>query len=238
MAAVASIAERLAAVRGRIVSAARRAGRDPATVRLVAVSKGHPPDRIADAAAAGCVDIGENYVQELLRKAEALADLPLRWHLIGPLQRNKARHVVGRISLLHTLDSPELAAELEKRAAARSVTLDVLCQVNVAGEAQKSGVAPAGLLSLLDALRETPHLSVRGLTTIPPLADDPEASRPHFRTLRELRDDMARRDSALELPELSMGMSADLEVAIEEGATLVRVGTAIFGERAPKEHAA
>ena len=228
-----SVAERITTVRARIAAAAKRVGRDPASVHLVAVGKGHPPHLLAEATAAGCIDLGENYVQEMLAKMESLGPSPIRWHLIGPLQRNKVRQVVGRIALVHTLDSPELAAEIERRGAARGVVTEVLCQVNIAGETQKNGIAPEDLGRLLEAVAVL--LRVRGLMTLPPWEDDPEKVRPHFRALRRLRDEMASRFPSLDLRDLSMGMSADFEVAIEEGATWVRVGTTIFGERPPKE---
>jgi hypothetical protein len=230
-----SVAERIAFVRSRIAAAAARVGRDPASVRLIAVGKGHPASLLAEAAAAGCIDLGENYVQEMLAKMEALGPSPLRWHMIGPLQRNKVRQVVGRIALLHTLDGPELASELERRGAAQGVVTEVLCQVDIAGETQKSGVAPENLGPLLEAAAGCAHLKIRGLMTLPPFADDPEETRPHFRSLRKLRDEMADRFPALDLSDLSMGMSGDFEVAVEEGATWVRIGTTIFGERPLKE---
>jgi hypothetical protein len=229
------VGPKLSAVRERIASAARRSGRAPTDVQLVAVTKGHDAGAILAAISAGCSDVGENYVQEMLAKMEAVAKEPgaaaLRWHLIGPLQRNKARHVVGRAALVHTLDSEALALEIDRRAAAAGVVQDVLIQVNVGGEAQKSGVEPALLEPLLGSVSRFERVRVRGLMTIPPLADEPDATRPHFRALAELRVAMQRRFVALELTELSMGMSSDFEAAIEEGATIVRVGSAIFGER-------
>jgi pyridoxal phosphate enzyme (YggS family) len=233
---MAGVAESLAAVRSRIAQAARRIGREPGEVRLVAVSKGQPAELIAEAVAAGCEDLGENYVQELVAKQEAVP-APVRWHFIGPLQRNKARQVVGRIALLHSLDSADLAVELEKRAAARGALLEVLCQVNVAKEPQKHGVLPEAVEDLLEVAQRQPHLVVRGLMTIPPAAPEAEASRMHFRALRFLRDVLRARYPALDLLELSMGMTGDFEVAVEEGATLVRIGTAIFGERPKREKA-
>jgi pyridoxal phosphate enzyme (YggS family) len=211
---------RLEQVQARIAAAARRAGRDPASVRLIAVSKLQPAEAIRAAYELGQRDFGENYAQELRDKMELLADLPdIRWHAIGPLQSNKARYVAGR-ALVHTLDRPELARAL----LARHRPMRCLVAVNVAEEAQKSGVTPEALPSLLEELR-LPDLELAGLMCIPPHGEEPEDARSWFRMLRELRD--------RHLPggELSMGMSEDLEVAIEEGATLVRVGTAIFGER-------
>lgn len=219
------IADGLARVHERIARACARAGRDPSEVALVAVSKVHPPEAVREAYAAGQRLFGENYVQELADKAEVLRDLPeIAWHFIGRLQRNKAKSVVSLNAVVETVDSLRLAEELDRRAAVEGRVLPVLLQVNVAGEAQKAGCAPDELATLVPAVRALEHLELRGLMTIPPLVEDPEASRPCFARLRELAAMHA-------LHELSMGMSADLEVGIEEGATLVRVGTAIFGER-------
>jgi pyridoxal phosphate enzyme (YggS family) len=219
------IASRLAAVHARIASACARAGRAPESVTLVAVSKTHDAAAVRAAYDAGQRVFGENYVQELVQKAQALADLPeLRWHFIGHLQRNKAKDVAGVASCIETVDSVRIAEAIAHRAAGMATTLDVMVQVDVAGEAQKAGCAPEELDAVIAAVRASPSLRLRGLMTIPPLGAAPEASRPHFRALRALAE-------ARGLAELSMGMSADLEVAIEEGATLVRVGTAIFGAR-------
>ena len=219
------IAERLAAVRGRIAQACAAAGRDPAEVTLVAVSKTHSADAIRAAYAAGHRDFGENYAQELRDKMRELADLPdLRWHAIGHLQANKAKYVAGK-ALVHTIDRADLARELVRRAGG---PVDGLVEVNVADEPQKSGVSPADLPALLAELRAIEGLHVAGLMCIPPDADDPEAARPHFRRLRTLRDELLPGGA------LSMGMSHDYAVAIAEGATLVRVGTAIFGARPPR----
>ena len=221
-----SIAERLVEVRGRIAAAAERAGRDPDDVALVAVSKKKPAEAVVAARAAGCRDFGENYVQELADKAEALADDPPRWHFIGHLQRNKVNALlaVSGLTLVHGVDSPRLVAALDKRV---ERPIDVLLHVDVAGQQGKSGCRPDQLAALLDAVDAAGRVCARGLMTMPPFGE-PEAARPHFAALRELRD--AHGGSA-RLPELSMGMSNDFEVAIEEGATLVRVGTAIFGAR-------
>jgi PLP dependent protein len=219
MSSAAEIAAGLAAVRARIEAAARRAGRDPASVRLVAVSKTKPAGDVRAAMAAGQTLFGENYAQELRDKAREISDA--EWHFIGPLQRNKVKYVVRTATLLHAIESLDLAQEIDKRA---KTTQDILVEVNVAREPQKHGVMPEALGELLAALGALPHIRVRGLMTMAPFSDDPEASRPHFRALRELAQKHG-------LPELSMGMTQDLEVAVEEGATLVRVGTAIFGER-------
>ena len=224
--ATSTIASRLAAVRERLAEAARRAGRDPSSVRLLAVSKTKPEAMIREAYAAGQRDFGENYVQEMVAKSEALKDLPdIRFHLIGPLQRNKAKLVVPVAAMVHTIDRASLAAELSRRAEAQSRTVRVLLEVNVAGEASKAGCAPEDAAALAEAVRGFPNLPLAGLMTIPPDTDDRELARPYFRRLREIRDALG------DAPELSMGMSHDFEIAIEEGATIVRVGTAIFGSR-------
>jgi len=219
-----SIAERLSGIRARIDAAARAAGREPAEVTLVAVSKLQPVEAIREAYAAGQRDFGENYAQELRDKLAALAELPgLRWHAIGRLQTNKAKYVAGKVALVQTVDRVELGRELARRAGPSG--LDALVEVNVGGEAQKHGVPPAELPGRLSELRAVDGLRLRGLMCIPPVVDDAEAARPHFRLLRRLRDELV--PGGL----LSMGISADFEAAIAEGATHVRVGTAIFGAR-------
>ncbi len=224
-----TIAENLAAVRARIEEATRRAGRREGSVRLVAVSKTKPPEAIRAAYAAGQRDFGENYVQEMVEKAAALRDLAeLRLHFIGALQRNKAKLAASVAQVIHTVDREELAAELDRRAGALGRTLDVLIEVNVGGEESKAGCAPEAVPALLESARRAEHLRVVGLMAIPPYLDDPEAVRPFFARLRDLRDALLAPEL---LPELSMGMSHDFHVAIEEGATIVRVGTAIFGAR-------
>jgi pyridoxal phosphate enzyme (YggS family) len=197
-------------------------------VRIVAVTKTHGPEAVRAAAAAGLTDIGENRVQEALQKQELLAGLPVAWHLIGTLQRNKARQAVGSFVLLHSVDRGDLAAELDRRVApgARQA---VLVQVNCSDEPQKGGVEPGELPGLLQALQPLQHLEVRGLMTMSALTDDTTEQRRAFRRLRELRDAAER--SGLRLPELSMGMSGDFPIAVEEGATMIRVGTVLFGER-------
>jgi pyridoxal phosphate enzyme (YggS family) len=227
---MASIAENLAAVRDRIDRAARAASRDPAGVQLVAVSKTKPPALVREAYAAGQRDFGENYAQELAQKAEELADLvDIRWHFIGHLQSNKAKLVARSASVVHTLDSATLARELGKRAAKERPdhsALPVLVEVNVGGEPQKHGATPAELAEVLDAAAAQPSLALRGLMTMPP--HDLITARRAFDALVSLRNLHGGRSR---LPELSMGMSDDLEVAIACGATIVRVGTAIFGAR-------
>ena len=224
------LAERLAAVRRRIKSAAGLAGRDPGSVTLISVSKTHPAEVVDRAVAAGAGDVGENRVQEARAKKPGVR--PARWHLIGPLQRNKVRAALEVFDVIHTVDRPEIVERLqfllEQHWPGR--VLDVLLEVNVGDEAQKAGVAPSGARELLETAVARNRLAVCGLMAIPPFDREPETSRPYFRELREIRD---RLQDAVgcPLPELSMGMSHDFEIAIEEGATMVRVGTAIFGPR-------
>jgi pyridoxal phosphate enzyme (YggS family) len=218
------VAENLARVQERVVRAAERAGRRPDGVLLIGVSKTVDAARIRAAVAAGVTTLGENRVQEAKSKIAELGRLAA-WHLIGHLQTNKVKDALDLFDLIHSLDRLELARELERRAAAQGRVVDALLQVNVAAEATKGGVAPDAVGETLDLIGKLGHVRVRGLMTIPPEVERPEESRPWFRRLREL----AERHG---LPELSMGMSGDFEVAIEEGATMVRVGTAIFGPRA------
>ena len=226
------IGARLSKLRARIADAARRSGRTPDSVRLLAVSKTQSVEAMREAYAAGQRSYGENYVQELASKAEALADLnDLSFHFIGHLQTNKARDAARFAHVVESVDRPELATELDRRA---SREIEVYVEVNVGGEAQKSGCAIHDVGALLEHLRSCEHLRAKGLMAIPPAHDDPEASRPHFRAMRELFERL-RAEGHDELVELSMGMSADFEIAIEEGATIVRVGTALFGERRPKQ---
>jgi hypothetical protein len=198
-------------------------------VRIVAVTKTHGPGAVRAAVEAGLTDVGENRVQEALEKQAALSELPVTWHLIGTLQRNKARHAVGRFALIHSVDRPELAVELDRRVAPDRRQA-VLVQVNCSDEPQKGGVEPEGLAGLLEAIQGFGRLEVRGLMTMSALTDDAHEQRRAFRRLRELRDDAERRGHRL--PELSMGMSGDYPVAVEEGATMIRLGTVLFGERA------
>jgi PLP dependent protein len=227
------IADRVAAVRERIARAAARAGRKAGDVTLVAVAKTHPPERVREAFAAGLRDFGENKVQEAEAKVAALADLAqagARWHMVGHLQANKARKAVTLFDCIHSVDDTALARRLEKAAAEQGRRLRVLVQVDVAGEDGKFGLEEARLFPALESMRGLKSVRVEGLMGFPPYEQDPERVRPHFRRLRELRDAALARDLLLG-GELSMGMSHDLEVAVEEGATLVRVGTALFGER-------
>jgi hypothetical protein len=197
-------------------------------VRIVGVTKTHGPEAVRAALAAGLRDIGENRVQEALQKQEALGDLPVEWHLIGTLQRNKARQAAGRFALIHSLDRADLAAELDRRTAEGS-RQPVLVQVNCSAETQKGGVSPESLPALLDQLQGFARLEVRGLMTMSALTDDQAEQRRAFRLLRELKE--AGERCGHRLPELSMGMSGDYPVAVEEGATMIRLGTVLFGER-------
>ena len=226
------IADNLATVQGRIQRACTVAGRDPASVRLVAVSKLHPVGAVTEAAAAGQQIFGENYVQELVDKAAQLS-APLAWHMIGHLQSNKVKYLPGIVSMIHTVDRLSLAQEIDRQwRNKQGATCDVLVQVNVSGEVTKSGTTTAAVLELVRAIAVLPNIRIRGLMTMPPFFDDPEAARPYFRELRQLADQIRNEQiPGVAMEELSMGMSGDFEVAIEEGATLVRVGTAIFGER-------
>lgn len=228
---VIDIATNLARIRTEIATVCARCRRDPATVRLVAVSKTHPAQAILAACTAGQLLFGESYVQEFLTKAEEIT-APVQWHYIGHLQSNKAKYLPGKVALIHSVDRFSLAEELSRQWGRHGLTAEILIEVNLGGETSKSGVSEAELMPLLRQLATLPNLAVRGLMTLPPFVDDPETVRPYFRHLRELAEQI----DALSLPgvvmrELSMGMSHDFAVAIEEGATLVRIGTAIFGER-------
>lgn len=246
-----SIADRLRTIRERIERAALEVKRDPREIRLIAVSKLQPSAAIRAAYAEGVRDFGENYVQELVRKSDELGDLTdLRFHLIGHLQTNKAKQIAGRVSMVHSIDSPRLAEELGKRcqtaivpaakawpvggqsAANTAGALPVLVEVNTGGEAQKTGCNSEQTADVVAAIQRQSNLRVVGLMTVPPFFEDPALSRPYFDKLRHLRDTLGGRAV---LPELSMGMTLDLEQAIASGATLVRVGTAIFGERQARE---
>ncbi len=223
------IARALADVRDRIARAARAAGREPGSVKLVAVSKTKPAAAVREAYAAGQRAFGENYAQELEQKARELADLPdIEWHFIGHLQTNKAKLIARAAHVVHTVDSAVLARELGKRLRALGRTIPVLVEVNIGAEPQKHGAPPAELAAVLAAVRAEPELSLRGLMTMPP-ADELDTARRVFETLVTLRN---LHGGAAVLPELSMGMTGDLEVAIAAGSTMVRVGTAIFGARA------
>ena len=226
----AALPERLAHVRAEIARRQAPAGRtDPVTI--VAVTKGFGLEAVEAALAAGLADVGENRVQEALEKLDTPVGRRAKWHLVGHLQRNKAKHVAGRFALIHSVDSAELAEELDKRAggAAHGAKQRVLLQVNVAGETQKSGCAPADAPALAHRVAAQPHLALEGLMTIAPFTDDQDVQRRTFRGLRVLRD--ALQEEGLWLPTLSMGMSADYGIAVEEGTTVIRLGTVLFGPR-------
>lgn len=225
------IQENLALIQEKIAAAAVKSGRQPEDICLVAVTKTVPPERIKEAITAGIGHIGENRVQEAVAKAEAIPP-GVTWHLIGHLQRNKAKQALPMFDLIHSLDSLRLAETLQQRAEELDRTVNCLVEVNVAGEETKHGIAPDQVLPLLRQVSALPRLSVHGLMTVAPYVDDPEEVRPVFRRLRE----MARAIDKLQLPrvsmdQLSMGMSGDFEVAVQEGATMVRIGSAIFGAR-------
>jgi len=221
--------DRLRSVLDRIDSAARRSGRDPGSVRLLAVSKQQPAALVAAAASAGQREFGENYVREGVAKIDAVADPRLTWHFIGQLQSNKTREVAERFQWVHTIDRERIAARLDAQRPFHAPRLEVLLQVRLADESGKGGVAPADLPRLADHVATLPRLHLRGLMCIPPPVEGEAAQREPFRRLRELLEDLNRHGHALDT--LSMGMSADLEAAVAEGATIVRVGTAVFGPR-------
>jgi pyridoxal phosphate enzyme (YggS family) len=226
-----SVADNLKLIHERIDAAARKAGRDTATVRLVAVSKTHPAALVDEAARCGQLLFGENYVQELTAKAVEVRE-PVEWHFIGSLQSNKVRQVVGLVSMVHSVDRFSLAQEIDRHWGNLGRSCDVLVQVNIAREATKSGAGTDDLFRLVREIDRLSHIRIRGLMTMPPFFDDPEGARPFFRELKRLAGEVAGLGIAgVSMAELSMGMSGDFEVAIEEGATLVRVGSAIFGER-------
>jgi len=231
---VQGFADRLVAVRERIMRAAVRAGRDPAGITLVGASKQVPVERLREAVAAGLAHLGENRVQEAKSKMEAWGSCPPRptWHLIGHLQSNKARAAALLFDWVHSIDSPDLVKELDRRAAGAGRKIRALVEVNASGEAGKFGATPEKTLETLEAFARASALEPRGLMTMGPLADDPETARPAFRATARLLAEARRAFPRWTLDQLSMGMSGDLEVAIEEGATLIRVGTALFGPRA------
>jgi pyridoxal phosphate enzyme (YggS family) len=227
-----AIAARLDLVRRRIAAAAERAGREPGSVRLVVVTKDVGAEAAAAAVDAGAIELGENRAQELVLKMESLGRRAVapRWHFIGTLQKNKVRSVVGAVGLIHSIDSVELGGAVAARAHGLGIVQDVLLEVNTSGETTKHGFAPPGTAEALEALGGLPGLRVRGLMTIAP-AGAPSVARRSFAALRDLRDDLRGRLHGAALDELSMGMTSDFEQAVEEGASIVRVGTAIFGER-------
>jgi pyridoxal phosphate enzyme (YggS family) len=225
------IAENLERVRAQIADAAKKNGRSPGDIELVAISKTHEAEKVRAAFDAGQQLFGESRVQEARAKIPLLPSA-LRWHFVGRLQKNKIRHALPLFELFHSVDSLPLARDMNRIAEEEGVHPRILLEVNVAGEGSKIGFAPESLGSEMDALLDLPRLTIEGLMTIPPLAAEAEASRRYFVALRELRDQFAGQFQIL-LPQLSMGMSGDFAIAIEEGATLVRVGTAIFGKRTP-----
>ncbi len=226
------IAENLKRVQERIEKAALRAGRDSKEIRLVAVAKGFAAERVVEAARCGLENFGENYAQEFREKHDLVQkalDKKIKWHFIGGLQRNKVRQLLSRVELIHSLDKLSVAEEINKRAEKAGIKVPALIEVSLAGEEDKGGIKPAQVEDFLDELERFPLIEIGGLMAMPPFFDDPEMARPYFKKLKELRDKLKQRFPNLR--ELSMGMSGDFEVAIEEGATIVRIGTAIFGAR-------
>lgn len=225
------IAANLAAIRARIETACQRCGRDPESVRLIAVSKKKPAALIEEAARAGQQLFGENYVQELVAKLDEVK-APVEWHYIGALQSNKVKYLAGKVAMIHSVDRLSLAQEISRQWQKLGQSAEILIEFNLGEEQSKAGAGEAEALELVRAIAQLPALKVRGLMALPPYLDDPEEVRPFFRRLRQLAEAIAAEQlPGVEMVELSMGMSHDFEVAIEEGATLVRVGTAIFGAR-------
>ncbi len=222
--------DRLAHVEERILRACERAGRKREEVLLLGASKGVPADRLRDFFQCGLRVFGENRVQEFLKKWEALKDLPIDWHFIGRLQSNKVKYIIDKVKLIHSLDRQSLLEELSKRAENIGKVQEVLIEVNVGGEETKGGVEPRDLKGFFEVCLKDKNIKVLGLMCIPPYRENPEEVRLYFATLRKLRDELEK-EFGVRLPHLSMGMSHDFEVAIEEGATIVRLGTLIFGER-------
>ncbi len=226
-----TIAENLAAVEARVDAACERAGRSREEVTLIAVSKTKPVSDVREAMAAGARVFGENKVQEIREKTEAITE-PLDWHMIGHLQANKVKYLPGKVCMIHSVDNLKLAETIEKEFSKHDMCIDILCEVNMAGEDTKFGLAPEETEAFIREIAAFPHLRVRGLMTIAPFTEDPETNRPYFRGLKALRDEINAKEILPEpMDSLSMGMTGDFEVAIEEGATMVRVGTGIFGER-------
>ncbi len=231
-----ALRERFEAVVDRVTKRAQKANRSPSEIRIIAVTKTHPVQTIKDALAVGMTEFGENRVQEAEEKITALGRESARWHLIGHLQANKARRAVQLFDIIHSLDSISLARRLDRLCDEEGRKLPVLIQVDLAGEQTKSGVKEAGLKEVANVVKDSRHLELRGLMTLPPFFEEPEHVRPHFRRLRELRDELDREGYfGNNKGELSMGMTHDFEIAIDEGATMIRIGTAIFGAREHKE---
>lgn len=226
-----SIETRLKEIHDRINAAAVAAGREPSSVSLVAVSKTRPSGDVVQAFQAGQILFGENYVQELAAKFTEVTEA-VQWHFIGHLQSNKVKYIAGRVALIHSVDRLSLAEEISRQWGRLGQSCDILLQVNISGEASKSGTTEAEALQLVRALAQLPHVRVKGLMTMPPFFDDPEGARPFFAALRRLSQIIAaEKIPGVDMQHLSMGMSGDFEAAIQEGATLVRVGTSIFGNR-------
>lgn len=229
------ISENIEEIRRRIAERCRQNGRNPSEVKLVAVSKTFPPSAVAAAVDVGLLDIGENYVQELLHKREVLGDKGIRWHFIGHLQSNKVKYIAEWIHLVHAVDNIGLAREIDKRARQANRVIECLIEVNTTDEQTKFGVKPDAALEFVKSISDLENIRVAGLMTIGPFLPDPEASRPMFQTLRSLRERIAQLNlQNVTMKHLSMGMTGDFEVAIDEGATLIRIGTAIFGKREKK----
>ena len=225
------IKENIEQVREKIAAACRRAGRDPKEVTLIAVSKTKPVSDIYEAMETGIVDFGENKVQELTEKYETIAQ-PLNWHMIGHLQRNKVKYIVDKVKLIHSVDSLRLAEQISIEAVKKNVEVDILIEVNVAEEESKFGMDTEETAQLIQDISTLPGIHIRGLMTVAPYTDDPEDNRVYFKNLKQLAVDIERKNiDNVTMSVLSMGMTGDYEVAIEEGATLVRVGTGIFGSR-------
>jgi pyridoxal phosphate enzyme (YggS family) len=228
------IKDNLDRVHSKIKMAAEKCGRDPGAVRLVAVSKTMPPEKLVQAVEAGVRTLGENYVQEAREKFNTLYTLPVSWHFIGHLQSNKAKYVVKIFDLIHSVDSLKLAREINKQAEKINKIQDILIQVNISQETTKSGTRAEQTLEVVQKISRLGNVAIRGLMTMPPFFNAPERVRPYFKALRELRDLIKEKNIPnVFMDELSMGMTGDFEAAIQEGATLVRIGTAIFGARKP-----
>ena len=231
------ISDNINTIREKISRACARAGRSPTEVTLLAVGKTFPPAAVREAVDAGVADIGENYVQELLAKRRDLSGSDIRWHFIGHLQSNKVKDIAGWIHMIHAVDSAALATEIDRRASKAGRVIECLLEVNTTGENTKFGAAPARVPALVRSLASCDNISLAGLMTIGPFLPDPEGSRPMFRRLRELKDEIGSLAQAnVTMRHLSMGMTGDFEVAIDEGATLIRIGTAIFGPRTRADH--
>lgn len=231
------IADNIRAVEANIAAAAKKSGRKPEDILLLAVSKTKPVELIGEAVQAGLCSLGENKVQEIMEKYEPMAPYApagerIHWHLIGHLQTNKVKYIIDKVDMIHSVESLKLAEEIEKRAAQKGVVMDILIEVNMAEEESKFGVKPEDAENLLRQIAPMPHIRVRGLMTVAPFVENPEENREYFRRMRELLVDMnGKKIDNIRMDVLSMGMTGDYEVAIEEGATIVRVGTGIFGER-------